>query len=140
MHMADALAAPAAAAMYAASGAAAGVSVRALRRDEKLRYILLLVCAVGVCNPFFDRAPLLTVGGIAVSGGGVFMAALVWAVFFAAARLWDLPGLLGLLPGQGVTVDGLAVRKESLRVSAKSWALSSRTRLTSCSCPRCWRI
>ena len=130
MHMADALAAPAAAAMYAASGAAAGVSVRALRRDEKLRYILLLVCAVGVCNPFFDRAPLLTVGGIAVSGG----------VVFAAARLWDLPGLLGLLPGQGVTVDGLAVRKESLRVSAKSWALSSRTRLTSCSCPRCWRI
>lgn len=43
----------------------------------KLRYLLPLVLAVGLFNPFFDRAPLLTVGGIALSGGVISMLTLM---------------------------------------------------------------
>ena len=39
----------------------------------KLRIVLPLVMAVGLFNPFFDRAPLLTIGNVAVSGGVVSM-------------------------------------------------------------------
>jgi cobalt/nickel transport system permease protein len=35
----------------------------------KLRFVLPLVLAVGLFNPLFDRAPYLTLGGVAVSGG-----------------------------------------------------------------------
>ena len=44
---------------------------------HKLRIVLPLVCAVGLLNPFFDRAPLLYVGGLAVSGGVVSMVTLM---------------------------------------------------------------
>lgn len=43
----------------------------------KLRFVLPLVCAVGLFNPFFDRAPLLYVGKLAVSGGVVSMITLM---------------------------------------------------------------
>ena len=43
----------------------------------KLRIVLPLVMAVGLFNPFFDRAPLLTVGTLAVSGGVVSMLTLM---------------------------------------------------------------
>ncbi len=43
----------------------------------KLRIVLPLVMAVGLFNPFFDRAPLLTVGGLAVSGGVISMITLM---------------------------------------------------------------
>lgn len=43
----------------------------------KLRLILPLVCAVGVANPFLDRAILLRVGSVAVSGGVVSMLTLM---------------------------------------------------------------
>ena len=43
----------------------------------KLRVVLPLVCAVGLFNPFFDRAPLLSIGGVAVSGGVVSMLTLM---------------------------------------------------------------
>ena len=43
----------------------------------KLRIVLPLVLAVGIFNPFFDRAPLLTLGRIAVSGGVVSMLTLM---------------------------------------------------------------
>ena len=39
----------------------------------KLRIVLPLVCAVGLLNPFYDRAPLLQLGNITVSGGVVSM-------------------------------------------------------------------
>ena len=39
----------------------------------KLRLVLPLVLAVGLFNPLLDRAPLLTLGSLAVSGGVVSM-------------------------------------------------------------------
>lgn len=52
-----------------------GVSLRTC--FYKLRIALPLVCAVGLFNPFFDRAPMLYLGGIAVSGGVVSMLTLM---------------------------------------------------------------
>ena len=43
----------------------------------KLRIVLPLVMAVGLFNPFFDRAPLLQLGSLAVSGGVVSMLTLM---------------------------------------------------------------
>ena len=48
-----------------------GVPARACFR--KLRFVLPLVLAVGAFNPLFDRAPMLAVGGVAVSGGVISM-------------------------------------------------------------------
>ena len=43
----------------------------------KLRLVLPLVLAVGVFNPFFDRAVYLKLGGLAVSGGVISMLTLM---------------------------------------------------------------
>ena len=43
----------------------------------KLRIVLPLVMAVGLFNPFFDRAPMLTIGTVAVSGGVISMLTLM---------------------------------------------------------------
>ena len=43
----------------------------------KLRIVLPLVMAVGLFNPFFDRAPLLMLGSVAVSGGVISMLTLM---------------------------------------------------------------
>ena len=43
----------------------------------KLRIVLPLVMAVGLFNPFFDRAPLLMLGPVAVSGGVISMLTLM---------------------------------------------------------------
>lgn len=43
----------------------------------KLRIVLPLVLAVGLFNPFIDRAPLLLLGGIPVSGGVISMVTLM---------------------------------------------------------------
>lgn len=39
----------------------------------RLRYVLPLVCAVGLFNPWFDTTPLMMIGKVAVSGGVVSM-------------------------------------------------------------------
>ena len=52
-----------------------GISVGTCFR--KLRFVLPLVCAVGLFNPFFDRAPLLTIGKLVVSGGVLSMITLM---------------------------------------------------------------
>ena len=44
---------------------------------RKLRVVLPLVMAVGLFNPFFDRAPMLAVGGVGVSGGVISMLTLM---------------------------------------------------------------
>ncbi len=63
-------------ALYPALGfSLSGVPVATCFR--KLRFVLPLVMAVGLFNPIFDRAPLLTVGGVAVSGGVVSMLTLM---------------------------------------------------------------
>lgn len=43
----------------------------------KLRVVLPLVMAVGLFNPFFDRAPMLMLGGVVVSGGVISMLTLM---------------------------------------------------------------
>ena len=43
----------------------------------KLRVVLPLVMAVGLFNPIFDRAPMLVIGGVAVSGGVISMLTLM---------------------------------------------------------------
>ena len=43
----------------------------------KLRIVLPLVMAVGLFNPFFDRAPLLALGSLRVSGGVISMLTLM---------------------------------------------------------------
>ena len=43
----------------------------------KLRYVLPLIMAVGLLNPFFDRTPLLTLGGVTVTGGWISMLTLM---------------------------------------------------------------
>ena len=43
----------------------------------KLRIVLPLVMAVGLFNPFFDRAPLVQLGSLAASGGVVSMLTLM---------------------------------------------------------------
>jgi len=50
---------------------------------HKLRVMLVLVCAVGILNPFFDRAPVLVLGGLTVTGGVVSMATLILKGIFA---------------------------------------------------------
>ena len=54
---------------------AAGIPVGTCFR--KLRYVLPLVCAVGLVNPFLDHTPLLRLGQITVSGGVVSMVTLM---------------------------------------------------------------
>ncbi|MCD7859170.1 MAG: cobalt ECF transporter T component CbiQ [Firmicutes bacterium] len=54
---------------------ASGIPIRLCFR--KLRVVLPLVCAVGIVNPFLDRAPLLILGSVAVSGGVVSMLTLM---------------------------------------------------------------
>ena len=56
-----------AAALYQLAGIPVG------RCFRKLRFVLPLVLATGLFNPLFDRAPMLTLGGVAVSGGVVSM-------------------------------------------------------------------
>lgn len=44
---------------------------------RRLRVVLLVVCAVGIANPFFDRQIVFTIGSVAVSGGVVSMITLI---------------------------------------------------------------
>ena len=43
----------------------------------KLRLVLPLVLAVGLANPFFDRTPMLALGGVTVTGGVISMLTLM---------------------------------------------------------------
>jgi len=43
----------------------------------KMRIVLPLVCAVGLLNPFFDKAPMLYIGNTTISGGVVSMVTLM---------------------------------------------------------------
>lgn len=43
----------------------------------KLRFVIPVVCAVGLFNPFLDKATLLTIGNVAVSGGVISMLTLM---------------------------------------------------------------
>lgn len=49
----------------------------------KLRYVLPLVMAVGIVNPFLDREPMLSIGGVAISGGVISMVTLMLKGIFS---------------------------------------------------------
>ena len=49
----------------------------------KLRIVLPLVCAVGLFNPFFDKAPMLSIGALTVSGGVISMITLMMKGVFS---------------------------------------------------------
>ena len=66
----------------------AGVSLRLC--FYKLRIVLPLVCAVGLFNPLLDRASLLYLGGVAVSGGVVSMLTLMLKGIFALTASFAL--------------------------------------------------
>ena len=86
------------------------------------RIVLPLVMAVGLFNPFFDRATLFTVGNVAVSGGvksaealrqGRYLEVVEFSDFQVDAMCGDIAGeiRLGYLhDGDTVTVtDGLEI-------------------------------
>ena len=107
----------------------------------KMRLVLPLVMAVGLFNPFFDRAPLLWIGSVAVSGGVVSMLTLMLkgvlcltASFLliattsidalcAALRMLHVPGMLVTLllltyRYVGVMTEELAVMTDAYRLRA----------------------
>ncbi len=49
---------------------------------RRLRFVLPLVCLVGICNPLFDKSTVM-LGGMAVSAGILSMAALIMKGVFA---------------------------------------------------------
>ena len=54
---------------------AAGISIRLC--FYRLRIVLPLVCAVGLVNPFLDHTPMLRLGMVTVTGGGISMVTLM---------------------------------------------------------------
>ncbi len=107
----------------------------------KLRIVLPLVMAVGLFNPVFDRATLLHVGKLAVSGGVVSMLTLMLKGLFclmasfllmattpidslcAALRMLHVPGLLVTLllltyRYVGVMTEELAVMTDAYHLRA----------------------
>lgn len=58
-----------------------GISMRTC--FYKLRIVMPLVCAVGLVNPFFDKATMLYIGNVAISGGVISMITLMLKGVFA---------------------------------------------------------
>lgn len=58
-----------------------GISMRTC--FYKLRIVMPLVCAVGLVNPFFDKATMLYIGNVAISGGVISMITLMLKGIFA---------------------------------------------------------
>ena len=77
---------------------------------HKLRFVLPLVMAVGLANPFFDRAILLRVGGLAVSGGAISMLTLMLKGVFCLMASFLLMATTG--------IDRLCAALRMLRVPA----------------------
>ena len=43
----------------------------------RMRYVMPLVCAVGLFNPFFDKTPMLVLGRLTITGGMISMVTLM---------------------------------------------------------------
>lgn len=117
--------------------ALSGVSVRTC--FYKLRFVLPLVCAVGLFNPLLDRAVLLTVGSVRVSGGVISMITLMLKGVFclsasfllvattpidslcAALRQMHVPGLLVTL--LLLTFRYVSVMLEEVEVMTEAYQL-----------------
>ena len=74
----------------------------------KLRIVLPLVCAVGLFNPLLDRAPLLTLGAVTVSGGTVSMLTLMLKGVLALCASFLLVGT--------TSMDALCAAMRKLRI------------------------
>lgn len=108
---------------------------------RKLRYVLPLVCAVGILNPFLDRTPMLTLGSLTVSGGVISMLTLMMKGVFslmasflliattpvdalcAALRKIRLPSMLTTLflltyRYVGVMIDEVGIMMQAYRLRA----------------------
>ena len=108
---------------------------------HKLRFVLPLVCAVGIVNPFLDRTPLLSLAGLTISGGVVSMLVLMMNGVFslmasflliattpidslcAALRKLHVPGLLVTLllltyRYIGLMLEQVSVMTEAYRLRA----------------------
>lgn len=84
----------------------AGISARLC--FYRLRFVLPLVCAVGLVNPFVDRAPLIKLGNIIISGGTVSMITLMLKGVFALMASFLL---IATTP-----IDSLCVALRKLRI------------------------
>lgn len=63
---------------------------------RRLRLVLPLVCAVGLANPFFDRAAAARIGGIVISGGTVSMVTLMLKGIFSLMASFLLVATTGM--------------------------------------------
>lgn len=106
---------------------------------RKLRFVLPLVCAVGLFNPFFDRTPMFFLGGMTVTGGVVSMLTLMGKGVFslmasflliattpidalcAALRKLHVPGILPTLLLLTYRYIGLMLEEAS--VMSQAYAL-----------------
>ena len=57
---------------------------------HKLRIVLPLVCAVGLFNPFLDKAPMLYIGGVMITGGVISMITLMLKGIFCVTASYIL--------------------------------------------------
>ena len=71
-------------AMFQLSGTSLGMCL------YKLRIVLPLVCAVGLLNPFFDKTPMLNLGGVTVTGGVISMITLMLKGIFCVTASYVL--------------------------------------------------
>jgi len=83
-----------------------GTDVKSCLR--RLRYVLPLVAAVGLVNPVLDRAILLRLGGVAVSGGVVSMLTLMLKGVFCLTASFLLMAT--------TSIDGLCAALRQLHV------------------------
>lgn len=60
------------------------------RMGRRLWMVFLLVCLVGIANPWFDRTPLLSLGGFTLTGGMVSMLTLMLKGLFAVSAAYLL--------------------------------------------------
>lgn len=105
----------------------------------KLRFVLPLVCAVGLANPFLDHMPLMRLGTVTVTGGAVSMVTLMLKGVFslmasflliattsvdalcAALRKLHVPGILTTL--LLLTYRYIGVMLEEVSVMTEAYSL-----------------
>lgn len=76
----------------------------------KLRIVLPLVCAVGLFNPFFDKTPMLALGGFTLTGGMISMITLMLKGIFCL--------MASFLLAATTPIDAICAALRKLRVPA----------------------
>ena len=74
----------------------------------KLRYVLPLVLAVGIFNPFLDKAPMLRIGALSLSGGVISM--------FTLMTKGALALMMSFLLAATTPLDSLCAALRKLRI------------------------